>query len=412
MAETAAAFLFNELLLTPWTLGRFRDKRSLQTVHRHVRNVVFYDAVLPMVTLEEWMEVNTWQMSPFWPPYEIHTHFNQYQILHNQQERNLKEFRGGGVVGGLFDQIKDTLRSLRCLTVATDDYGSWPSHLQVTKYPSLYGWSEVWHDICSLGLRDTERQAADIFRAWLGFIADNIAQSHTRLTTLAVGNMPYSFHNFLGNLVVGKSPPALALFKSLIYINIDLKFCSHLKEQDSSLKLLGECLSAANSVEELRLDVHVCQPYGWHTHPDILANLSLTTRRLRFLQLCQMHTTALSLHLLLGKHYETLETLEIQDLWLVDDGRSLHEDGLGLMLQTLAAQMHVEWIYINCTKDPPYMNSEDSRCCITMNTDYGWDVGIRVGDIKEFCDMVSNWHFTRPAISYLGFKAERYIHIT
>ncbi|KAL8776467.1 MAG: hypothetical protein Q9213_008263 [Squamulea squamosa] len=269
MAETAAAFLLNELLLTPWTLGRFRDKRSLQTVHPHVRDLVFYDVVLPTVTLDEWMDINPSHMSPSWPPHETSTRFNQYQILHDQQERNIKEFRGGEVIGGLFDQIKHTLRSLRGLTVASDDYGSWPFNLQTIKYRSLYDWSKVWHDICCLGLEDTEQQAIDIIPACLGFIVNNIVQSHTQLTSLAVGNIPYSFQAFLGNLGVGRSPPAIALFRSLVCFNLDLKFGSQIGVQGSSLKLLGECLSAANSLEHLHLGIRIRESYNWHIHADV-----------------------------------------------------------------------------------------------------------------------------------------------
>ncbi|KAL8749721.1 MAG: hypothetical protein Q9199_007513 [Rusavskia elegans] len=323
LAETAAPFLFKELLLTPWTIGRFRDQRSLQTVQPHVRDLIFYDMVLPIIILEDWTGVDevNWRL---WLPNEIRTRFNRYQDLYSQQERNLKDIGRSEIFMQLMISVKNMICSLRSLKVVTFDYNSWTydERLYCRSLRELY---DIRRDAHGLNLRRISQHLPHIFpRVWTT-IMDALAGSKVQLTNFSFSNIPHGMLEALETPTVRRLPVILGLFKSLVCVDLEIKLdFFDLQGQESPLKMITECLSAAKNLEDLSLNLchHNSFPGGFH----ILAHLSLSTRRLKKLRLGRMHTTPTSVLLLLRDHYKTLEKLEIDNISLWNSGMPTHQD--------------------------------------------------------------------------------------
>ncbi|KAL8727643.1 MAG: hypothetical protein Q9181_005626 [Wetmoreana brouardii] len=177
-ADTATPFAFEELWLTPWTLNRLEDTLSLQTIRPHVKNLVLFSAMLPIVSLKRWLEkYSEWQDryvvhgSAFaqyhvamteirrpWPPHEVDYRFERYSALFDQQERFAK-YTGdwsNAASGKNLTYFEEAVQSFgRLTTVSIGDYYWHKSGLLPDPHYPLVCWSKVWKvwdDLCELRL--------------------------------------------------------------------------------------------------------------------------------------------------------------------------------------------------------------------------------------------------------------------
>ncbi|KAL9012078.1 MAG: hypothetical protein Q9180_009131, partial [Flavoplaca navasiana] len=116
LAETAAPFLFGELLLTPWTLGRFHDQRSLQTIYSHVRNLTISDTVLPKIAFKDWEAASHGGSQ---------ARFYWYQDLYSEQERYLQGLSQSEIIKELSNKGSNISHSPREFKIETVGYATW-----------------------------------------------------------------------------------------------------------------------------------------------------------------------------------------------------------------------------------------------------------------------------------------------
>ncbi|KAL9013095.1 MAG: hypothetical protein Q9180_009042 [Flavoplaca navasiana] len=304
LAETAAHFLFSELRITPWTLGRFCDQRSLQTIYSHVRNLEIYDTILPSITRQDW--TLTWASS--WDarlPSEVSTPFEQYDgISEALEEQNIRRTLGS------FD-----------------------------------------------------------------------------------------------------------LFKRLVGIKLDLQFDTSHLELDASLILVGECLSAAKHLEDLHLEV------SWRgmtpradCNLDFLANISLSTRRLKKLRLDGVWTRISSLQRLLFEHQNMLEILDLDCVKLCNSGLATPNDDLSVTFRTLSTQLHIDRMFVHFEPENMWDPECWYSCCgVSLNC---WEDDVcpawgpfrtQAQDIKDFFDrlynIIATGRYKQPIMTILSLKA-------
>lgn len=403
LAETAAPFLFKELLLMPWKIGRFRDQRSLQTVQPHVRDLIFYDAVLPMITLEDWTGVDEVNR-PLWLPNDMRTRFIRYQDLYSQQERNLKDIGNSEIVMQSMISVKNMVCSLRSLKVVTFDYNSWSydERLDCRSLRELY---DIWRDVHGLNLWRISQHSPLIHPKLWTAIMDALAGSEGQLANFSFNNIPHGMLEALETPTVRRLPVILDLFKSLVCVDLEIKLeFVDFQEQESPLKLITECLSAAKNLEDLSLNLYHHNSFPGD-NPDILAHLSLSTRRLKKLRLGRMHTTPKSVLLLLLEHYKTLEKLEIDDISLWNSGIPTHQDDLRVTILTLATELHMEWIYVDCAYDDGWgIDGSYQVHVLSLNAPQrSWEgERIETWDVDDFC---SKLHSKAYARTFLGLQA-------
>ncbi|KAL8871387.1 MAG: hypothetical protein Q9198_007430 [Flavoplaca austrocitrina] len=290
LAETAATFLFSELRITPWTLGRFCDQRSLHTIHSHVRNLEIYDNLLPLFTREDWTLAwaSTWDARP---PFEVSTPFGQY------------------------DGISEALEE-----------------------------QNIWR---TLGSCD--------------------------------------------------------LFTCLVGIKLHLQFDSSHLELDASLILVGECLSAAKNLEDLHLGVtwRGMTP-GSDCSLDFLANLSLSTRRLKKLRLDGVWSRITSLQRLLFEHQSMLEILALNYVKLWNNGLATPEDDLSVTFHTLSTQLRIGRMSVHFEPEDIWDPDCWYPCCgVSLNCSEdevapSWGpIRTPARDIKDFFDRLHTVKATR-----------------
>ncbi|KAL8649026.1 MAG: hypothetical protein Q9226_005751, partial [Calogaya cf. arnoldii] len=415
LAETAAPFLFRELLLTPWTIGRFRDQRSVQTIQPHVRDLVCYDAVFPLVTLDAWTHAYReyeWLPLVLTPGQEneMLTRYNRYHVLYKQQERNFKEMRDGQAVGELIDCIMPTIRSLRGMQLVISEEPGLSTTRRTVPYRTLKVESKIWRDLRNLGYGNFGQHPSHLLPSpFMRFIIDATVRSEVRLKRLAANSMSYYSHPCfgLGGLKVEKRLAVVELFKSLVNFDLESHLCCNKCDHNASLVLLQECLSAAENLEDLSIQFWHYEPFPGD-NPDILAHLSLSTRKLKKLRLHRIYTTASSVLLLLLEHYKTLENLEFDHMSLCVSDTHEYQDDLKVIIQTLATELHIDWTYVECVHENGWSSSSSYRY-ISFNTPQSpWD-GERINtlDINDFCEELSKLQIDPIALTYLGLKAVR-----
>ncbi|KAL8849853.1 MAG: hypothetical protein Q9221_005191 [Calogaya cf. arnoldii] len=409
LAETAAPFLFRELLVTPWTIGRFRDQRSVQTVQHHVRDLICYDAVLPWVTLEQWThEYRAYERLPLvltpGQENEMITRYNRYHVLYKQQERNFEEMRDGQAVGELVDCIRPTIRSLGGMQLVISEEPGWSTTERT--YRTLILESNVWRDLRHLGYGSSGQDPSHPLPSpFMRFIIDATVRSEVRLKLLAADSMSHYSQPCLGlgGLNVKKRLAVVELFKSLVNFDLASHLCCNQGDQNASLMLLQECLSAAKNLEDLSIQSCHYEPF-LGGDPDILAHLSPSTRKLKNLRLYRISTIASSVLLLLLEHYKTLENLEIDYMALCVSDTHKYQDDLRVIIQTLATELHIEWVYVECSNEnrwsPIYISFNAPQSCRDGDR-------INTSDINDFCEMLSKLQIDKETVTYLALEAVR-----
>ncbi|KAL8879796.1 MAG: hypothetical protein Q9198_002663 [Flavoplaca austrocitrina] len=415
LAETAAPFLFGELLLTPWTLGRFCDQRSLQKIYSQVRNLTISDTVLPKIAFEDWKAASVLHAGPL----PMQAHFDRYQDLYSEQERYLQELSQSEIIKELSNKGSNMSHSLREFTIVTLGYAIWG-------YKSLSGrnlslrhhvTSEVLFDIGSLKIKCTRQHSTHVLGDIASLITNVAAGSRIPTTNLTIKNMPHSVQDAQGKKDIRRLPRIVEMCNGLVQIS--LGFCLDVFDfnQQAPFKLIGECLSAAKCLEDLRLGIF------WRNRKpemnattDCLANLSLSTPRLKKLQLCRIYTQIASVQSLLYRHHKTLEVLEIDRMSLLTNGE--HQDDLRVTIGALTTQLHFEWIYVDSVfraSSGSFISHQDIWMDLTGGMDKKWSRGpMEAKDINDFCSKLSELHngtsiLATPgsAMNLLGFKAVR-----
>ncbi|KAL8994843.1 MAG: hypothetical protein Q9169_005290 [Polycauliona sp. 2 TL-2023] len=386
LANTAAPFLFNELLLTPWSIGRFRDKRSRQTIQPYIRNITLLDAVLPKATLAGFSKRAQLAFDP-WSPDKLQTRFNRYQSLYSDQEHFLEELKHDKARNGLIACVRETFHSLHGLTIVAVESEGRTHRNADGRLLSLYGLTqeavrgqslcercEVWHDAITVSFGGQHLQHAQLFiHTFLDSLVDTTVRRKVRLRSLAANNAPCSFGWFLQGPGTGRRLELVRLFDSLVFINLDLCPCETVSDKAARRKVLTECLCGAGGLEVLRLDGRGCLSDMGRGEP--LA-FSLSTKSLRSLHLRGMYVSTVWLQSFLRKHYGTLETLELDDFSTRDEGQVCHER-LGPTIHILAAATHVNWA---CAEAWVILESAQNLCynehLMTRRGRFRWEIRI------------------------------------
>ncbi|KAI4274748.1 MAG: hypothetical protein LQ337_003688 [Flavoplaca oasis] len=410
LAETAAPFLFGELLLTPWTLGRFGDQRSLQTIYSHVRNLTISDTVLPNIAFEDWKAASHGG-SEAW--------FNRYQDLYCEQERYLQELSQSDIIKELSNKGSHISHSPREFKIETVGYAIWGYKSLSARNLSLRHdvTSKVLFDIGSLKIKCTRQHSTHVLGDMASLITNVAAGSRIRMTNLTIKNMPHSVQDAQGKKDVRRLPGIVEMCNGLVQINLWICLDVFDFNQQAPFKLIGECLSAAKSLEDLRLEIF------WRNRKpemnattDCLANLSLSTPRLKKLQLCRIYTRIASVQSLLCAHHKTLEVLEIDRMSLRTNGE--HQTGLRVTIGALTTHLRFEWVYVNSVfraNSRSFSSHQDVWMDLTGGMDQKWSRGrMEAKDINDFCSKLFKLHngtsilaIPGSAMNLLGFKAVR-----
>ncbi|KAL9585903.1 MAG: hypothetical protein Q9203_004058 [Teloschistes exilis] len=165
-ADTASPFLFEELWLTPWTLCRLEDKRSLQTIHPHTAYNGWQDSFeknidLPLLSDADdservaVTEVFNKRKQP-WLASEVDARFNSYSDHFRCQARYFGELgvddHSGATAGKTLPVLEEVINSVCNLSEVTIGDDHWFQYFQssYTLGHSYYStgkrWS-VWEDL-------------------------------------------------------------------------------------------------------------------------------------------------------------------------------------------------------------------------------------------------------------------------
>ncbi|KAL8736804.1 MAG: hypothetical protein Q9166_000170 [cf. Caloplaca sp. 2 TL-2023] len=233
-----------------------------------------------------------------------------------------------------------------------------------TAAPFLF--SELWLTLWTLDRLEDEQSIQGIRPRVRKLVVDNIkalcgpkAIEMSKQRTAQIANAIRSLRDeILGNVrnsTVGpqfqsaSQPAGDVLFKRLVSVDIELLHECQASEQKTTFRHIGKCLSAADGLQDthLGMDEISCWNYGpvvdsISVFADFLTDVTLTTRKLKNLQLRRVYTTASSIQSLLMQHRMTLKSLEIDNVWLPDESLSCYQDGLSRVVQRLANNLHVD----------------------------------------------------------------------
>ncbi|KAL8770784.1 MAG: hypothetical protein Q9209_003651 [Squamulea sp. 1 TL-2023] len=355
-ANTAAQFLFKELWVTPATLSRLRDKRSIQTIQPHVKHVYFQTDLLPDTPFRVWRESNRsrpaktrWTKPDLRARYDRYSHYsNLEKLLLVNVGANVTSTVGRDVMLGVLEEAIRSFNTLARVTIA-NRYWSTSSVVHST-IPRLHTWHKVWSDLDDLqltvpmshqmGITDT------IFSSMLNFLS--LSKKHP--THIDAGVLSLSLFDNPEECFPAKHL-ITNLFVGLTSIELELIEGRQMPKQVASFKMLNEYLASAEVLENLTLGFTkvLNMTNGYDTEPvDLLAHLSLTTPRLKMLTLYEISPRTASLQALILKHCKTLAWLELKDIFLMGGGLSADPDGLDRILDTVAATMNVKHLGVGC----------------------------------------------------------------
>ncbi|KAL8780435.1 MAG: hypothetical protein Q9213_006468 [Squamulea squamosa] len=324
-ANTASQFLFEELWITPATLSRLRDKRSLQTISPHVKHVYVQTDLLPDTPFRVWRDSNRSRPAKSrWTKGDLRARYNHYYHYSNLEKllfvntgANVTSTTGNSV---MLSVLEEAIRSFNILARVTIANQYWSTSSVVHPIvPRLQRWFKVWSDLDELQLRVPMSHQMHITDTMFNSMLNFWLLSEKRPTHIDAGVLLLSLFDNPEERLPTKHL-VTNLFKGLTSIELELIDSRQTPKQVESFKTLNQYLASAEQLENLTLGFTktLNMTNGYDTEPaDLYAHISLTTPRLKMLTLYDISTKTATLQALIHKHCKTLTWLEFKDVFLM-----------------------------------------------------------------------------------------------
>ncbi|KAL9020471.1 MAG: hypothetical protein Q9180_008646 [Flavoplaca navasiana] len=190
---------------------------------------------------------------------------------------------------------------------------------------------------------------------------------------------------------------------------------------------MAETEPSCNTWPPFKTRTQVYQLYGQSFGPyyagvldrntDFLANVLLSTQRLKKLRIDGIYTWIVSLQLLLSEHCKTLEILDLDQITLLNDGLPPYHGTLSVIIQSLASHLQIDQLFV----DGEFGEGRSScwgyqYCGISMRwqelSPYTWSLDrIEAQNLNEFCVRLSELQNGIPCVNTskttIGIRAVR-----
>ncbi|KAL9580425.1 MAG: hypothetical protein Q9212_004498 [Teloschistes hypoglaucus] len=378
-AVTASPFLFEELWLTPWTLGQLEDKHSLQTIHPHVRSLVLFSETLPECSLKDWQKAyDEWQDSfrhlfmsdayyseelkkrkrP-WLASEVEPRFKSYSDHFHRQARFVEELgdedpskAAGGKGFFLLQEAIKLFYNLSDVTIGDDRWfqnfqfchNSGPSCCRTGKR-----WN-VWQDLEDLeGLNPPyfDRDLPSFGHAFLSTVLKTLGHLRKNLTALYVGAIQFPTFESFKRLGREEFQAVNHIFCNLekIVIVLNNDWNSMTQDEDENevgQKWLANLLFAADKLQ----DIDISLPDEYEIQQDMLKLFWSRKTSLWKLRVANMTITEDLFSSFLHRNAQTLQEIEFNDVHLQDTHGDLGGNGWGNLLKPFAGMVRIQSILL------------------------------------------------------------------
>ncbi|KAL9578888.1 MAG: hypothetical protein Q9212_005435 [Teloschistes hypoglaucus] len=154
-AETAAPYVFREISLTPCTMHRLKDVRSLQTIQHHVKHLVLATSIMPKISWQQWKNdfflLYIYGCTPCPTYLEVAPRYEQYLKLFRQQQRFIDANKVHLTPNSTIEMppyVAEAMQTFCHLSTVIITEGPWyPRKSPITYYHPLQLWSQTWQDL-------------------------------------------------------------------------------------------------------------------------------------------------------------------------------------------------------------------------------------------------------------------------